>query len=397
MILALLEPNLHPTLVHYPIALLTLGVVIELFAGLWRRSGVRTAGHWMIVLGTLASIPAITTGLYALRQTVNPAANPTDPWYQIAQTSPWSAKQWAVLAEHVRFTAAAGIILLICIATWLGSSDRARPRIYLLGVAILLLCLYLIAQGAHAGGELVYEHATGVRLPQREQPIAETVVPEESSNAWIDPTELHLLLAGLSVAIVVMTVGLTVRRSAIAWENQMAETKATAAGLKPAGQNFLGMPVVYPGRFWVVGGVLAAATALTGIWILGLWNPGPFYDYLQRKQENDEWRAVLHAIFAISILALIVLLGVQSRWFPRRRFLMGILTTLLVIAISVQAWTGVLMLFDSTTGPVTRFNRPPKPLALPAAATTSEAAPATAPVLAPAPAAAASPATVPAQ
>jgi len=388
---SLIQPNLHVTLIHYPIALLTLGVLIELFSAFWRRSGVRTAGRWMIVLGTLAAIPAITTGMYALRQTANPWALESDPWYRVVSGSRWTPQHWEVLIQHVRLTCAAGAILLLSVVAWLGSSDRARPRIYLLGMAVLLLSLLLISWGAHEGGELVYEHWTGVNMPEREMPLAETAAPEESVNRWIDPTELHLLLAGLAVAVVSMTVGLSIRRSAVAWENEMAETKAAAAGLKPVTQderNFLQIPLLYPGRFWLVSGVLAVGTALAGIWVVGLWQPMAFYDFLTQKHENDQWRPVLHAIFAMSILLLIVLLGTLSRWFPRRRFFMGVLTTLLIMAVVLQVWTGVLMLFDSSSGPVTRFNRPPK-----APKVVREMAPSTAPAV---PATQPSPATAPA-
>lgn len=47
-----ISPNWHVILIHYPLGLLAVGILIEFFSFLgWRRSGFRTAGRWMILLG----------------------------------------------------------------------------------------------------------------------------------------------------------------------------------------------------------------------------------------------------------------------------------------------------------------------------------------------------------
>src|SRR5262245_22228828 len=64
----LVNPDLHVILIHFPIAMLFVGAAIELLAPLfWRRSSFRAAGRWMILVGALAAIPAVTTGLFAAR------------------------------------------------------------------------------------------------------------------------------------------------------------------------------------------------------------------------------------------------------------------------------------------------------------------------------------------
>jgi uncharacterized membrane protein len=60
----LVNPNLHVVLVHFPIALLVIGTLIELFSFLgWRTSGFRIAGRWMIGLGALLAIPTSLSGI----------------------------------------------------------------------------------------------------------------------------------------------------------------------------------------------------------------------------------------------------------------------------------------------------------------------------------------------
>ena len=41
----LIIPNYHVILVHYPLALLAMGLLIEIFSFLWRRSSARAAGR----------------------------------------------------------------------------------------------------------------------------------------------------------------------------------------------------------------------------------------------------------------------------------------------------------------------------------------------------------------
>ncbi len=392
----LIQPNLHAVLVHYPIALLTLGVFIEVFGFFWRRSGVRTAGHWMIVLGTLACIPALTTGLYALRQTAAPGVM-EGPWYEAVAQSKWTPAHWEVLSSHLSLMVGASIALLVSIIVWLGSADHARSRIYLLGMAILLVCVSLLVVGAHEGGELVYKHATAVGLASP-PPVDPNATWLERLAVLIDPVELHLLLVGVAIALIGTSLALSVRRSAIAWENQMAETKATAAGLKPAADrgntNFLNIPMLYPARFWVLSGIVTIMAAAAGLWIIGQWAPGALLHYLSQQRHEDHWRTVLHANTAAALILLILLLALMMRWFPRRRFMMGIITTLLVLGLALQSWTGVLMLFDDSDGPLMHFVRPP---VTQAAAPVAAAVPALAPAPTPATMTAAPATTVPAR
>ena len=63
--------NWHVVLVHFPIGLLGMGLAIEILGFLWRRSSVRAAARWMILLGTLGCMTALTSGLYAFRQALS--------------------------------------------------------------------------------------------------------------------------------------------------------------------------------------------------------------------------------------------------------------------------------------------------------------------------------------
>lgn len=360
----LIEPNLHAAIVFYPVALITLGIFLELFSFLWSRSSARTAGRWMIVFGVLAAIPAMTTGLYALRQTVNMAAAGGEAWDAIAGNSTWTDAQWDALGDHITYTASGALLMLIGIVVWIASSDSARTRLYLLGMVIMLIGTCMVIAGAHEGGELVYQHATGVRLEAASASADALKFSLPLLGAVRIPysvMELHTLLAGLSIAFIAAALGLSVRCANVAWENRFAEEKAVAAGYRPAGRmgqekNLLSIPTLYPGWFWLLALLLVSGTIGLGLYMFDVWKPLALYNLLKEMRHHDEWRPVLHGYTAMTIFVLVLALGIILRFWSRRRFIMGVLCTLLLLAIAVQAWTGILMLFDGGTGPLTRFN-----------------------------------------
>ncbi len=58
-------PPIHPILVHFPIALLTLAAILEAAALLLRREELSRAGWWAQLVGTLAAGFAVVTGIAA--------------------------------------------------------------------------------------------------------------------------------------------------------------------------------------------------------------------------------------------------------------------------------------------------------------------------------------------
>ena len=80
---------------------------------------------------------------------------------------------------------------------------------------------------------------------------------------------------------------------------------------------------------------------------------------MRSKQVNDEWRPVLHLYGGAALILLALVLGTMMKIWPRRRLIMGMLCTLILIAVAAQSWIGILMLFDGNTGSVLRFNRLP--------------------------------------
>ena len=365
----LVQPNLHAVLVHFPLALLIVGVLVEILTLVFwnlRKSTIRIAGRWMLVLGILAAVPTLTTGLFALHQTAEASSQPGDTWEAVVSRSTWSPELWDNVREHVKWMTIGTLMLLLGIVIWISGTDNARRNMYLLGIVVLIAGGAMITFGGHAGGELVYHHGVGVKMvtPQFADvpPSAFAGDADAALEVGYSPLELHLFFAGAAIALIAAALGLSIRLSNVLWENRFAEEKAVAAGHRPAGRmgqsgNLLSIPVIYPGVFWILAVLALLLTIVMGLRELGMWKPQDVWSFLQTSQARDEMRPVVHVWVGAAILALAILVGVLIKLSPRRRLLTGIAATLLAVLVIGQVWTGVLMLFDGTTSPHFRFSR----------------------------------------
>lgn len=361
----LVQPNLHAALIHIPLALITVGVLLEILTVVFwnlRKSTVRTAGRWMLVLGILAAVPTLTTGLYALHQTAGAGSSHGEAWETVVSRSNWSPEQWDTVREHVKWMTVGTLTLLLGIIIWISGTDSARRNMYLLGIVVLIVAGGMIAYGGHQGGELVYQYGVGVKTAVVSPDAGGDLPVAVDSGNETNYLELHVLSAGAAIALVAAAIALSIRLSNVLWENRFAEEKAVAAGYRPAGRmgqngNLLSIPVIYPGVFWILAILALAVTVALGLSTLGMWKPQDVWSYLQTKQARDEMRPVVHVWLGLGIVVLSILLGVLLKFSPRRRLLTGISATLLAVLVIGQVWTGVLMLFDGTTSPHFRFSR----------------------------------------
>lgn len=135
--------HLHPMLIHFPTALLTVSVGLDLLSSL--KPGWRSAGWITLLLGTIGAIGAATTGNIA--------------------TWPFEGTPLEVLIEPHQKFAFAMTLFFIGLTVWRGLSlrkgvDIASSRLYMiLSIGGVLL---LVATGL-TGGTLVYEYGIGVK------------------------------------------------------------------------------------------------------------------------------------------------------------------------------------------------------------------------------------------
>ncbi len=128
-------------------------------------------------------------------------------------------------------------------------------------------------------------------------------------------------------------------------------------------------PFAPAARFWLLGFLLAAITAALGVFLLAqdsdafarageLHQPVWTFLWEQVKPANGKMlnRELAHVIMGGTIVIVPLILAGLARFAPRRKFWLALFTGILVLAVSAQIWLGILLLLDTSDGPLTRFN-----------------------------------------
>ena len=135
--------NLHPTVVHFPIALLFGATLLYFLGAGLRNESITGAALWMLVLGAVGAVLSAGTGLYASAG-VMIAPSVRD----------------ALLKQH-RNLMVAVTVLTGALSAWAlvaGPLPRRARWAFLLG---LIATCALIARGADYGGRLVFDYNAG--------------------------------------------------------------------------------------------------------------------------------------------------------------------------------------------------------------------------------------------
>jgi uncharacterized membrane protein len=140
--------NLHPLVVHYPIAFLTASVPIYFLAWILHSESLELIGLWLLGLGTLGAVAAVSTGLLGSEGVmVAPSVREHILVYH----------EWSMLAV---------LALSIVLAGW-ALFARPMPRkgrtCFMIG---LVLMTAVLAKGADYGGWMVFGYNAGGSLPQ---------------------------------------------------------------------------------------------------------------------------------------------------------------------------------------------------------------------------------------
>jgi uncharacterized membrane protein len=170
---------LHPSIVHFPIALLIVSVVLDAAGVLFRRASLTQAGFYTLIIGSLGATAAVLTG---------PEEDARDA---AAQT---------ILHRHELFAALTVLCCLVMVGMRLGNVEGlygTGALGYLALGVVLIACILLTG---YFGGQMVYDHGVGVARVQG-APVA-----SEGGAVF----EMWAKLGG--IALVVVIVGWAVAR-----------------------------------------------------------------------------------------------------------------------------------------------------------------------------------------
>lgn len=157
--------NIHPMFVHFPIALLSVGLLFDILGYFLKRESLSHAGWWCFSLGVVSAIVTVFTGMQA-EDTVSlsPAA------HEVLETH-----------EHFQIYST---IALTGLLIWRSLRRNILPRwagIYLIVSAIAVSA---ILYGSHFGGRLVYEYGVGtaVQPPTTQGETEQSQEPQQEPN-----------------------------------------------------------------------------------------------------------------------------------------------------------------------------------------------------------------------
>ncbi|HTY58490.1 MAG TPA: DUF2231 domain-containing protein [Bacteroidota bacterium] len=137
-------PNLHPFLVHFPVALLSLSVLCECAALLFKREDLSAVGWWTQLAGTIGLAAAAGTGIMAGDSVRLPEAGK------------------ATLEMHQEIAFVASTVFAVLLFWRIASGTKRPPGRDTVFILLFAAGVAAIWAGAWYGGELVYIFGAGV-------------------------------------------------------------------------------------------------------------------------------------------------------------------------------------------------------------------------------------------
>ncbi|MDD2769039.1 MAG: DUF2231 domain-containing protein [Methylococcus sp.] len=140
-----LAPNIHPLLVHFPIAFLNAFVAFDLVATVCRRHELVRVASWMLYLGALGAVAAAAAGLFA------------------AGFVPHGEDVHEILAWHERLGLTVAS-LAVALSFWrLAARDRFTGMASAFRFVLAWIMAIAMFFGADLGGFMVYQYGVGVK------------------------------------------------------------------------------------------------------------------------------------------------------------------------------------------------------------------------------------------
>jgi uncharacterized membrane protein len=136
--------NIHPMLVHFPIAFLSAFFVLDLLGTLAKKPNWRNVASWLLYLGVVAAGLAVTAGFIA------------------ASTVAHGLEVHAIMERHEHFGVSV-LSLAILLSAWRlksGGIIQGGANSFFLILAALLCILMML--GADLGGLMVYHYGVSV-------------------------------------------------------------------------------------------------------------------------------------------------------------------------------------------------------------------------------------------
>jgi uncharacterized membrane protein len=150
--------NIHPLIVHFPIALLIVVFALDFLGAISRKQTLITAANILSIFAALGAVAAVATGL-------------------IAEESVWHTDQAHELIEQhetVGFIVL-GAALISLIFRPAVRKKKSKSSLLWVAVIISLAAAVLVGYEGYLGGEIVFRHGAGVEKARLETARADSL------------------------------------------------------------------------------------------------------------------------------------------------------------------------------------------------------------------------------
>ena len=137
--------NIHPLVVHFPIALIIVVFVLDLLGAAGKRQSLISAANILSIFAALGAVAAVITGL-------------------IAEDSVWhteAAHELIETHETIGFAVLGAAVFSLVFRPALRKKKSKNSFVWI-AVFISMIATALVAFEGYLGGEIVYRHGTGV-------------------------------------------------------------------------------------------------------------------------------------------------------------------------------------------------------------------------------------------
>jgi len=138
--------NIHPLMVHFPIALLFSGLFLELLGWFFKSNELQQTAKWNLWLGMLGALAAVSSGLWAEAIVEH------------------SEEVHGIMELH-KILGLTVLGISIVLAGWrLIQGGTSFPKSFSLFVLTYIVMLGVMSVGAYLGGRMVYEYGVGGKM-----------------------------------------------------------------------------------------------------------------------------------------------------------------------------------------------------------------------------------------
>lgn len=149
--------GLHPQIVHFPIAILILYSIFEIFGILLKNNFLQKSAHLLLAIGVLVSVAAVLTG--------NQAAEAAGLLKNKINTFPEE-----LIEEHETYATITlwYFFAALVLRTYLVLKKKFKGILQYIFIPLVLVGSFLIYETGLRGGELVYKYGVGTELFEKE-------------------------------------------------------------------------------------------------------------------------------------------------------------------------------------------------------------------------------------